>query len=197
MSFKNYNFYDELNTTIKLYNGNPANVEKMFEDSLKLYPNETRYLYNGKLYVFDYTEDTQKLYDTNPYVISLGPTKSDDTTYYCLNLHYIPYKIRLQIVSLIYNAYSATIDKEIEKHPSVEEGLLQNHLTSLTQGSIKNLARKTNLMGAVHKYKMDGIRNCKCVNYNKVHLMVCSEKNKFANGSIMDAQDMFLRMLNR
>lgn len=194
MSFKNYNFYGELEVAKKLCGG-LQNTENFFEQELKNYPNENQVLYNGKLYVFEYREDTKKLYDTNPYVISLGPTKTVPSVFYCLNLHYIPYKIRLQVVSLVYNAYSTAIDTEIKKHPAVSEGCLQDYLPSLTQGSIKNLARKTNIMGAVHKYGIENIKNCKCVNYNKVHFMVCSEKNKFANGSIADAQELFLKHL--
>lgn len=194
MSFKNYDFYGEVEAAEKLCGGR-RNAENFFEKELKNYPDENRILYNGKLYVFEYRENTGKLYDTNPYVISLGPAKADPSVFYCLDLHFIPYKIRLQVVSLIYNAYSTTIDTEIEKHPSVEEGRLQNYLPSLTQGSIKNLARKTNIMGAVHKYVIENIKNCKCVNYNKVHYMVCSEKNRFENGTIADAQEFFMKHL--
>lgn len=190
MSFKNYIFLDELNALYTMYKTKSA-IERNLNEILSEHPYEDRYLYRGKPYVFSNIEKSKELYDANPYVISLGPTKNNEHLYYCLNLHYIPYKIRVSVVNYIYNSFSNTIDAEIGKYPYVEDSKKQASVSECTISGVKNLARQFSLMQAIHKYDIKNIQNCKCINYNKIHWMVCSDANTFANGTINDAQRLF------
>lgn len=196
MSFRNYDFKEELDSAIGLH-GSVKSAGKAFRALVSGMPPENRVLYNGKLYVFKYKEDTKKLYDANPHVISLGFTGSDKSVYYCIDLKYVPYKIRVQMISLIYDAYMGAIDAAIGKYPATEDALLQDWLPGLTQGGVKNLARKTNIIGAVHRYRADCISDCRCVNYNLAHLMACSEENTFENGDIAGAQELFMKAFSK
>lgn len=190
MSFKNYNFTYELNALYNIYKTKSA-IEKNTNEILLEHPYEDRFLYRGKPYVFSYVDKTKELYDMNPYVISLGPTQGNEHIYYCLNLHYIPYKIRVSVVNYIYNSFSNTIDNEIGKFPYACDSKNQASVNECTISSIKNLARQFSLMQAIHKYDIRNIQNCRCINYNKIHYLVCSDLNTFANGTINDAQKLF------
>lgn len=196
MSFKNYDFNGEVKALLKDY-GSPSAAESAMEDMLEGCPYETSVLLPGKLYVFKYAEKTDKLCDTNPIVFSLGPKEKDSEVYYGLDLHYIPFAIRLQVVSYIYNSFSNIIDAEIGRFPDVLDAPRQNYIRECVISNMKNLARNVSLMPAIHKYRVDCIQNCKLVNYNKVHWLVMSDSDRFKNGSIADAQKMFIEKFGK
>lgn len=195
MSFRNYDFDGEVKALLKDY-GSPSAIEAGMEDMLERCPYENTFLFQGKLYVFKYTEKTDKLTDTRPVVISLGPTEKDETVYYCLDMRYIPMKIRIQVVRYVYNSFSNVIDAEIGKFPDPLDAGRQNYIKWCVISNMKNLARNVSLMPAIHKYKVDCIQNCRLVNYNKVHWLVFCDSDRFKNGSIADAQRSFMEKFN-
>lgn len=163
-----------------------------FENNiLKECPDETVCLFPGKLYVFDYhMKDTKKLYDTHPYVMSLGPDKEIRTTFYAINMHHMPYSIRLQFFTYVYKQMSSMIDKEIENNVGIEDAKNQNFILAINSENMLKIPFV--LKPAINKYKIENISDCKLVNYNLIHYMLQSDENFFKNGTIQDAQAKYM-----
>ena len=66
----------------------------------------------GKMYFFQYFTPDEPWYDTNPIVLGLGP--SDDGNELGLNLHYMPYRVRIQLLDNIWSSFSRTIAQQVE-----------------------------------------------------------------------------------
>lgn len=192
MPFKVYNIRDAYNAEVAKY-GTEKKAYENFIQNLSSHTFANWGMYPGKPYVFQYFEKTKKLYDTNPHIISLGPTKANNEVYYGINLHYIPIQMRLQIVELVYNAFGNTVYGEIEKHPLPQDAKKQTQIGQCVMGNMKNLANRFNIMTAIHKYDIGLVKNCVELNYNEIHLMCLSNENTFNNGTIVDAQKEFLK----
>lgn len=160
---------------------------------LKNCPDETKFLYPGKLYVFDYIrlEPPKKLYDQRPFVMSLGPKKDNNKFFYAINMHHIPYKIRLQIFEFLYDKFYNIIEKEILNNPNPKDAEKQKYIEYINTDLISNSPFNVNIKPCIKKYDIKLIRKCKLVNYNLIHYMLQSDDNYFENGSIQDAQKEF------
>lgn len=185
---KIYDIQEKIKESLNMVR-NPA---AYFENTiLKKCPDEMACLFPGKLYVFDYhMKDTKKLYDTHAYVMSLGPDKEIRTTFYAINMHYMPYAIRLQFFTYVYKQMSGIIDKEIENHVGIEDAKNQNFILAINSENMLKIPFV--LKPAINKYKIENISNCKLVNYNLIHYMLQSDENFFKNGTIHDAQAKYM-----
>lgn len=169
-------------------------------DILKSCPIEQKFLFPGKLYVFNYfpkfkNKETKPVFDAKPYIMSLGPNKDDNTHFYGINMHIIPYNIRLQIFEFIYKTFSFDIDKEIKKYPNVSDSVKQNYLKQMNTDLISEPVFNVDLRPCIHRYNLKYIKNCKIINYNLLHYMLQSESNYFQNGSIADVQKLFMKRM--
>lgn len=189
-----YSIREKIKESAKLYRDPGMYFES---EILKDCPNELHALYPGKLYVFRYhpkykDKNAKPLYDSKPYIMSLGPKKDDPYRFFGINMHIIPYNIRVQILESIYNNFGNVIDKEIEKFPSPSEATKQAYINQISTDTIKNASFDADISQCIHAYSIKYIQDCKLVNYNLIHFMLLSETNYFVNGSIFDAQEKFL-----
>ena len=191
-----YDINTSVDNLIKSKRGiNGVNVE--FARKIKTLPVENRMLYPGKLYVMDYITDSKALYDTKPYIMSLGQAKEDKKKFYGIDMHWIPFKIRLQIFGYIYDISKNKIQKGIAEFPNEMDTPKQPFLIEITTDLIDKSPFNVNLSACMHAYYLDKIADCRCVNWNLIHYMLMSDDDTFANGTIKDAQEMFIKEMTK
>lgn len=174
--------------------GSIKGVQNYFIKEADEFPVEKKMLYPGKLYVFNYMTDKKQLFDTFPFIISLGPSKKSAEKFYGLDLRYIPFNMRVDVMANIYNQFESVIDKEIEQYYDSSSSLLQQYIPELSTDNINQIAG-LDLKTAVHSYDIHKISNLRCVNYRMAFAMCYCDENWFENGSIKDAQQKFLMHL--
>ncbi len=191
-----YDIKKAIDDSIKENKGiNGVNAE--FAEKLETLPIENRMLYPGKLYVMDYFTESKKLYDTKPYIMSLGPAKDVKGKFYGIDMHWIPYKIRLQIFGYIYDISKAQIQKAIAEFPDEMDSIKQPFLIEITTDLVKKSPFNVNISSCMHAYYIDKIADCRCVNWNMIHYMLLSDEDTFSNGTIKDAQEMFIEEMTK
>lgn len=174
----------------KILDSNP--VVKFETDILDKCPIESNCLYPGKLYIFNYhLGKTKKLYDSRPYIMSLGYSDNDPTMFFGIGMHNIPYSMRVQIFAYIYNNFKSIINREILNFSEPETAQRQKYIIEMTSENV--LRFPVMLKPAIKKYNIKFISSCKVINYNLIHYMLQSDENFFVNGSIADAQKQFLK----
>lgn len=171
-----------------------AKASLVFADILKDCPFVRQDIKAGKLYVFDYFPPSikKKMIDTKPYLMSLGPDKEKPNLFYGIDMHHIPYKMRVQIFKFIYDMFMLDIEDETKKWPDAKDSLKQKSLSKLNTDIITKSPFNVNISPCIKRYNIEFVSNCYCVNYNLVHYMLLSEENYFVNGSIKEAQEEFL-----
>lgn len=190
---KNYNIKSEIDALYKEYKNEKTIGVELWDTVKDQCPVNRGVLQQGRLYVFEYKKDTDKLYDMRPYILCFGACDPRDlTVVYGLAWHYVPQKIRWQLGEYIYGLFDDKISTEIDKHPEVSESDKQDYIAKCTKEIVVPALKKINLTGAIHKYDMRNMKNCYVLNYNMLHWVLCDETNSFTNGTIADAQKSFL-----
>lgn len=161
-----------------------------FNELLIQCPVERRFLLPGKLYVFKYKTDKKKIYDGKPYIMSLGQDKEKPYLFYGIDMHHMPYQIRLQFFIYIYDIFYDIIYKESNNFPLVEDAVKQASLPQMTGDNVSHM--RFNLKPSIHRYSIEHMSDCKLINYNLIHYMLQDETDYFKNGSIVQAQNEFL-----
>lgn len=145
----------------------------------------------GKMYVFNYFTQKEKYYDTHPIVLGLGP--SDNKNELGLNLHYMPYKIRIEFLSRIWSSYSSSINGQISGK-NVPKAKFQSPLSGFTWENLKSAyGVHINLGHCVHQYKMDKIRNMRVLGYEDWYIAATNDENRFHGKSIGEAQALYYK----
>lgn len=189
-----YDFDFETKNALKEYGGEQA-IQTAFADKLQYMAEGRGWLMPGKLYAFRYKTDRNTLYDTFPYIMSMGQSKKKPTIFYGIDMRYIPLPIRLQVFGYIYALFSRRIMSEIADFPDMGDGDKQNFIQEVTTDTAAAISKKINITEAVKKYDISKIMDCRCVNYNLIHEMVYCDEDYFENGSIADAQKKFTESL--
>lgn len=162
-------------------------------DILPECPYERRFLFPGKLYVFKYkpAKEPKKPYDAKPYIMSLGPDKEKPGYFYGMDMHHMPYRVRVQFFVYVYKMFEPEIQREIAERPDVSDVQKQKYITAVTSENIVNVP--FNLKPSIHRYNIMYMSECRTVNYNLVHLMLQDDVNRFKNGTIAEAQEEFMK----
>lgn len=189
-----YSIQDKIKETL-YKNSTAAKASLVFLDLLKQCPLVTRDIRPGKLYVFNYFPKTAKkrLIDTRPYLMSLGPDREKPNLFYGIDMHHIPYKMRVQIFEFIYKMFSFDIEKEITEWPEVADSAKQKPLSRMNTDMITKSPFNVNISPCIKRYNLEFVTQCCCVNYNLIHYMLLSDDNYFMNGTIKTAQEEFVR----
>ena len=173
-----------------------AKVSIVFNDLIKQSPFvfTQQDIRPGKLYVFDYFPPSakKKMIDTRPYLMSLGPDKEKPNLFYGIDMHHIPYNMRVQIFEFIYNMFRFDIEQEITDWPDVKDSLKQKSLSKMNTDIITKSPFNVNISPCIKRYDIKFVSNCYCINYNLIQYMLLSEENYFLTGSIKKAQEEFL-----
>lgn len=174
---------------------NKANYD--FLKSLEEMPVENSVLYPAKLYVFNYNSNSNDLYDTKPFIMSLGMSKKHKGKFFGIDMHWIPFPIRLQIFRYIYDIFAAKIQDGIANFPNDEDTPQQPFIIELGTEFVKKSPFNINIKSCMHSYSLEFISDCRCVNWNKIHYMLISDDDWFKNGTIKDAQEKFIEEMKR
>lgn len=172
-----------------------ANLD--FLESVETMPVEKSILYPAKLYVFDYHSDSNAMYDTKPFIMSLGQSKKQKDKFFGIDMHWIPFSIRLQIFRYIYDIFASKIQDGIGKFPNDDDSLEQPFIIELGTEFIKKSPFNMNITSCMHTYSLQYISECRCVNWNKIHYMLISEDDWFTNGTIKEAQAKFIEDMKK
>lgn len=178
------NFNDDLNQYI-LENSGRIGASKASTLALKNTGVPIRGpLENGKMYTFRYFTDDEKFYDTSPIVLSLGMTNAYNQL--GINLHYIPYTIRIKFINEILTSFSGVIDTW---YKFIDKPNKQQYIKEFTYDLLESsLGRKYNIKYAIRQYRMDRMRNPKLIGYADWYIGVVNDDNFFFGGDINEAQ---------
>lgn len=189
-----YNLLFEAQNALKEY-GSEQKIRTEFFDKLQFMPQNKSWLLPGKLYAFRYKTNRNRMYDTFPYIMSMGQSKKNPTHFYGIDMRVMPIQIRLQVFDYIYSVFAARIMKEIADFPDMVDSDKQNFIKEITTDTADAISRKVNITEAVKRYDIQKISDCRCVNYNLIHEMIYCDEDYFENGSIAEAQKKFTKSL--
>ena len=189
-----YDFQSRVRDVLKDY-GSEKRIQTEFYDKIQYMPINKTWLLPGKLYAFRYATDRKDLYDTFPYIMSMGQSKKNPKHFYGIDMRVLPLNIRIQVFGYIYDLYSRRIEKEIADYPDIDSADKQNFIKEITTDTAEQISRKVNIMESVKRYDITKISDCRCVNYNLIHEMIYCDEDYFENGSIADAQERFTKSL--
>lgn len=191
-----YDFRFETQNALKEY-GSEKLIQSEFFNKLQYMPQNTKWLLPGKLYAFRYKTERNALYDSFPYIMSMGQSKKNPMIFYGIDMRVIPLQIRLQVFGYIYDIFSRRIMVEIGNFPDIGDADKQNFIKEITTDTAEAISKKINIMEAVKKYDISKVSDCRIVNYNLIHEMVYCDEDYFENGSIADAQKKFTENINK
>ena len=119
----------------------------------------------GKIYTFRYdpkTKDRLAYYDTNPVVICLGNVRGYPNLNLGLNLNFLPYKIKIQLLDFIDKNLGETIAKYAKVNP--ESAIMQKQL-AITYEAVKQSLKQVNGQFALRSYYVDRRSDTYVVSY--------------------------------
>lgn len=145
----------------------------------------------GKMYSFRYFTPDEPKYDTYPLIISLGAYQ--DGHILGLNLHYLPYTVRVDFVSRIIKSYTSFFSRQIAgniiKNPRLQPALNGFNYNSLNEA----FGSRYNFKHAIHMYKLDRIGSPIIIGYENWHLGVVNNENYFIGTNINEAQALYYK----
>lgn len=145
----------------------------------------------GKMYSFRYFTPDEAKYDTSPLIISLGPTPEGHQL--GLNLHYLPYTVRVDFVSRIIKSYTSFFTRQISgniiKNPRLQPGLSGFNYNSLNEA----FGSRYNFKHSIHMYKLNRINSPVVLGYENWHLGVVNNENYFFGTNINEAQALYYK----
>lgn len=161
-------------------------------------PFERKDIKPGKLYVFKYFPEKKKnIYDSYPFIMALGPDKTKRNLFYGIDMHHMPYEMRLQIFEYIYDVFSYEIDKNIEKYNELKDSGKQDAIKEINTDLISKSPFNVDISPSIHRYDMKYVADCRLLNYSLLPYMLLSEDDYFVNGSIRQAQEEFIKKCNK
>lgn len=183
------NFEDALNQYVKENRGR-SGASKSSLISLKTAGVTSKGpLENGRMYCFRYFTPDESFYDTYPIVIGLG--NSVGINQLGINLHYIPYEIRIPFIKDILKSFSSLIESQ-SKYIGYPDKQLP--LNEFTYDSIKeSLGKKYNINYAIRQYRIDRMKNQLVLGYESWYLGAVNNENFFFGGNINQAQSLYYK----
>lgn len=183
------NFEKDLKSYIKENKGRQKASKRSQIDLYKAGKSFSGILNPGKMYIFNYYTPDEAVYDTNPIVIGLG--KSNDGNQLGLNLHYIPYSIRVQLIKKIYISFDSFIKQQIQGR-SLGNPTIQKSITQLNWDNLKAAyGNFFNLNYSVRQYRVDRMGAPLVIGFENWYLGVVNDENKFYGTTIQEAQSKF------
>ena len=152
-------------------------------------------LYPGRFYILKYKSKTNKRYNTRPVIISLGLSNKEPNSYLCIDLCVMPLKVRLKFVATYFKWYMNQIWENINRFPDVESADKQTNIKNFNYDIICKAAESFYIKNAIKRYKIENVSSIYSLPFSKVYKVigVYCDDNKFANGTISEAQAHFLK----
>jgi hypothetical protein len=143
----------------------------------------------GKMYAFRYFTSQEFFYDTFPIVIGLGAI--NETNQLGINLHYVPYRIRVSLINDITKSFSDFFESQIQLagNPNVQR-FNRNFTYDVV---MKTLGKKYNLSYAIRQYRLDRMRKPRIIGYEDWYIGVVNDDNFFFGGTIREAQALYYK----
>lgn len=134
----------------------------------------------GKMYRFTYNATTEglKYFDKNPLIISLGKSKFKNSV--CetgLNLNLLPYNVKINFLSQLYNSYETFINREIIGS-NANNAIGQKSL-SFSRDNIMKLIKYYNTSYAVRNYLDENRSSTSIISYENWYRGVLIEEFDF------------------
>lgn len=185
------NFNEDLTSYIKENRGRLRASNKSVADLTDVGQVSNGMLSTGKMYSFRYFTDDETFYDTSPIVIGLGMSESSNQL--GINLHYIPYNIRLSFIRDILRSFNGLIKREING-PNLGYPNRQRRIPYFVYEAVKHsLGLKYNLTHAVRQYKLSRIRSIRTIGYENWYIAACNDEDNFVGGTISRAQALYYK----
>jgi hypothetical protein len=143
----------------------------------------------GKMYSFEYFGADEPWYDTSPIIVSLGTSPSGRGV--GINLHYIPYDIRVSLLDRIWKSFSSTIEGQINGS-NLGKPVNQSPLPGLNWENLNAAyGRRYNLAHCVKQYRLDRIRTMRVIGYENWYVAAANDENRFHGTTISQAQSLY------
>jgi hypothetical protein len=182
------NFEDDLNFYLSKNSSPRLASKKSNLDLLEVGINSNGRLGLGKMYCFKYFSPYEKFYDRFPIVLGLGSAENDNQI--GINLHYIPYEIRLEFIRKILKAYENFFDLQRNLIGKIH---LQKENSFFNYDAIKGYLQGYNFSYAIKQYKLERMIEPKDIGYENWYIGVVHDENYFFGGNITQAQDAFFK----
>jgi len=183
-------FKKDLDSYLKENGGKSGASKKSQVDLYNVGKKSSGVLQSGKMYIFNYYTENEGEYDMNPIVIGLG--KSKDGNQLALNLHYIPYNIRVSLVQRLVNSFSGFIQQQI-KGTGLGKPNLQNPIIQLNWDNLKLAYNDMiKLEYCTRQYKISRMYNPYVIGYENWFMGVVNDENSFFGTTISLAQAKLL-----
>ena len=110
-----------------------------------------------------------------------------------LNLHYLPYDVRVDFISRIIRSYTSFFTRQISgniiKNPRLQPGLSGFNYNSLNEA----FGHRYNFKHAIHMYKIERVRTPLIIGFENWHLGVVNDENYFFGTNINEAQALYYK----
>lgn len=183
------NFNDDLNQYIIENKGLVGASKSSTKSLLTIGEKSKGLLEKGKMYSFRYFTSDESFYDTFPVVIGLG--KVYDTNQLALNLHYIPYVIRVSLINDILKSFSDFFNNQLKFIGKPNSQIFNKNFTY--EALMQSLGKKYNISYAIRQYRLDRMKNPMVIGYEDWYIGVVNNDNFFIGGSILEAQEQFYK----
>jgi hypothetical protein len=146
-------------------------------------------LEQGRMYSFRYFTEDEPFYDTYPIVIGLG--SSYGTNQMGINLHYIPYDVRIPFVQDTIKSFSYIFESQLKFAGNLNK---QTYIKDFTYEAIKqSLGKKYNINYAIRQYRIDRMKKPRILGYEDWYIGAVNDDNFFFGGNINQAQALFYK----
>ena len=143
----------------------------------------------GKMYCFNYYTTDEMFYDTKPLVIGLG--ESDDGHQLGINLHYMPYEVRIPFLTQLTSTLKNQIQGKIKEDPADEAPIPAFQYKFLKMA----LGKKFNLTYCIRQYKIDRMKGPYVLGYGDWYVGAVNNEDQFFGGNINQAQALYYKTM--
>lgn len=156
------------------------------------------YFKPGKIYKFVYipeNKDSLDFYDMKPLIISLGSKQySENKVNLGLNLNYFPYKVRVYIITKIYQLYKLKIELQIKKYPF--NAYAQKDI-GITYEDLKTIFPTLNISFATRNYLRGNRSKISQISYENLYRVPFIEDYKFVKSNVVTIHSMYYKSLQK
>lgn len=180
------NFYLDVNEYVNQNGGLPT-ASKNSEEKLHEIGIKPRSLDLGKMYFFRYLTPDEPKFDSSPIILFLGLNESRNIQ--GLNLHYIPYNFRKDLLTEIVESYTSIIEEELKKINAPNN---QNPLDDFIWENVNNaFGDRYNLKHVIRQYRISRILEIKVIGYEYWYLGAVNNEDFFINTTINKEQSLY------
>ena len=138
----------------------------------------------GKIYVFRYESPVRdnKMWDRNPVVLSLGRVDGMDVG---INLNYLPYAKRLDLLDRVYEQFRNVIERSIKNSGS--DALSQNGIKSMQYENVQRFLKDSGYMKAFRRYHTNKRKKSTIIGYTEWNRAALLDIVDMAGGDVNKA----------